>query len=66
MGTGEVHIRFCWGNLREGDDLENPGVNFQKCLPIRCIADFEKKKTDMSRERLLKLLVHLLSDFLPI
>jgi hypothetical protein len=25
MGGGEVHTRFWWGNLREGDDMEDPG-----------------------------------------
>ena len=25
-GRGEVHIGFCWGNLRERDHLGNPGV----------------------------------------
>jgi hypothetical protein len=23
---GEVHTGFCWGDLREGDHLEDPGV----------------------------------------
>jgi hypothetical protein len=27
MGTREVHIRFWWGSLREGDHLEDPGVD---------------------------------------
>ena len=26
-GRGEVHIGFWWGNLREEDDLEGPGVH---------------------------------------
>jgi hypothetical protein len=25
--VGEVHIRFWWGVLREGDHLEDPGVD---------------------------------------
>jgi hypothetical protein len=25
--TGNVHKGFWWGNLREGDHLENPGVD---------------------------------------
>jgi hypothetical protein len=27
MGRGEVHRGFWWGNLRESDHLEDPGVN---------------------------------------
>jgi len=27
MGRGEVHTRFWWGNLRERNHLENPGVD---------------------------------------
>jgi len=26
-GEGEVYIEFWWGNLREGDHLEDPGVD---------------------------------------
>jgi hypothetical protein len=26
-GRGEVHIGFWWGNLRERDHLENPGID---------------------------------------
>jgi hypothetical protein len=26
-GKGEVHIGFWWGNLREGDHLEDPSVD---------------------------------------
>jgi hypothetical protein len=26
-GTGEVQTAFWWGNLREGDQLEDPGIN---------------------------------------
>jgi hypothetical protein len=26
MGKGEVHIGLQWANLREGNHLENPGV----------------------------------------
>ena len=25
-GRGEVHIGFWWGDVREGDHLEEPGV----------------------------------------
>ena len=25
-GTGEVHVGFFWGNLRERDHLEHPGL----------------------------------------
>ena len=39
MGGGEVHTGFWWGNPRERDHLENPGVDgriilgwiFRKC-----------------------------------
>jgi hypothetical protein len=27
MGRGEVYTGFWWGNLREGDHFENPGVD---------------------------------------
>ena len=27
MGTGEVYTGVWWGNLREGDHLENPGID---------------------------------------
>jgi len=27
MGRGEAYIGFWWGNLRERDHLEDPGVN---------------------------------------
>ena len=27
MGTGELYTGFWWGNLRERDDLEDPGVD---------------------------------------
>jgi hypothetical protein len=27
MGRGEVHAGLWWGNLREGDHLEDPGVD---------------------------------------
>jgi hypothetical protein len=27
MGRGEVHTGFEWGNLREGDHLEDPSVD---------------------------------------
>jgi hypothetical protein len=26
VGTGEVHVGFCWGNLRERDHLEDPDL----------------------------------------
>jgi hypothetical protein len=26
-GRGGVHTGFCWGDLREGDHLEDPGVD---------------------------------------
>jgi hypothetical protein len=42
-GTGEVHIRFVYGNLRKKGDLKNQGVDwkvvlnaFPKCL-IECV-----------------------------
>jgi hypothetical protein len=27
MGRGEVHTGLMWGNLREGDHLEDPGID---------------------------------------
>jgi len=27
MGRGEVHTGFWWGNVRERDYLENPGID---------------------------------------
>jgi hypothetical protein len=34
-GRGEVHTGFLWGNLREGDHLEDPGVDGRKIL--KCV-----------------------------
>jgi hypothetical protein len=31
-GRGEVHTGFWWGNLRERDHLEDPGVNGRTIL----------------------------------
>jgi hypothetical protein len=38
MGRGEVHTRFRWGNLKEGDYLKDPGVDGR--IILKCI--FEK------------------------
>jgi hypothetical protein len=38
MGTGEVHTKFWWENLREGDHLEDPGID--RRIILICI--FEK------------------------
>ena len=27
MGKEKVHTGFCWGNLKEGENLEEPGVD---------------------------------------
>jgi hypothetical protein len=32
MGRGGVHKGFWWGNLREGDHLEDPGIDGRKIL----------------------------------
>jgi hypothetical protein len=32
MHVEEVHTGFWWGNLREGDHMENPGVNWRIIL----------------------------------
>jgi hypothetical protein len=32
MGRGEVHTGFWWGNLRERDHLEDPGVDWNIIL----------------------------------
>jgi hypothetical protein len=35
MGTGEVHIGFCWGNLRERDKSEGLGVDER--MTVKCV-----------------------------
>jgi hypothetical protein len=35
MGRGEVHTGFWWGNLREGDHLEDSGLDGK--IILRCI-----------------------------
>jgi hypothetical protein len=37
-GRGEVHIRFWWGNLREGGHLEDLGVDGSGWESNICIA----------------------------
>jgi len=32
MGRGEVHIRFWWGNLKEINHVEDPGVDERTIL----------------------------------
>jgi hypothetical protein len=34
MGRGEVHKGFWWENLREGDHLEDPGVDGRIILKL--------------------------------
>jgi hypothetical protein len=34
MGRGVVHTGFWWGDLREGDHLENLGVNGRVILKL--------------------------------
>jgi hypothetical protein len=39
LGKGEVHTGFLWGDLREGDRLEDPGVDVRiilKCTFKEC------------------------------
>jgi hypothetical protein len=33
-GGGEVHTGYWWGNLREGEHLEEPGVDGRKLLKL--------------------------------
>jgi hypothetical protein len=35
MGIGEIHIEFRWGNLREGENLEDLGMFERKIL--KCV-----------------------------
>jgi hypothetical protein len=30
MGKVEIYTKFCWGHLREGNPLEDPGVDGRK------------------------------------
>jgi hypothetical protein len=32
MGKGEVHTGFWWGNLKERDNLEDPGIDMRVML----------------------------------
>jgi hypothetical protein len=34
MERREVHTKFWWGNLREGDHLENPGLDGRMILKL--------------------------------
>jgi hypothetical protein len=34
MGKGEVHTGFWWGDLREGDHLGDPGVDWRIILKL--------------------------------
>jgi hypothetical protein len=36
-GRGEVHTGLYWGNLREGDHLEDPGVDGRIILKWTCV-----------------------------
>jgi len=35
MGRGKVHTGFWWGNLREGDHLEDPGIDRRIILTLK-------------------------------
>jgi hypothetical protein len=32
LGTGEVHTRFWWGDLKKGDHVENLGIDGRMIL----------------------------------
>jgi hypothetical protein len=34
MGRGEAHTGFWWGNLREGDDLDDPDLDGRIILKL--------------------------------
>jgi hypothetical protein len=36
-GKGEVHRGFWWGNLREGDHVQDPGVDGR--IILKCICE---------------------------
>jgi len=52
MNEGEVHIRFCWGNWRERNDLEDLGMDGRVILNLNSRKlVWDKNWIDLAQDR---------------